>query len=148
MSDIVVQRFIHTAQTVRGGRVMYRQARVTTGGVPGLSMHEATSTGSIAAGEKPEGILINVGIDESIAAGDVVGGYGGTLAVARSGIWTCCAGEAMDPATVRDVSWDNQGRIRAGVRGVDFIIGELVGARNVTAAGEPCEVHINIDTGN
>lgn len=139
MSNIVVERTIHTASTVRGGRVMYRQARVTTtSGVAGLSVHEATTTGSIAAGEVPEGILITAAPDESLTAAT----WTGTIQVLKFGLARCVAGEAMDPASVRFVSWDNQGRIRAAVAG-DYVIGELVGAVNISAAGQLCDVFVN-----
>lgn len=137
---VAVDRTIHTASTVRGGRVMYRQAKVTVAGHPGLSIHEADTTGSLAAGEWPEGILFTLAVGESLAVAD----YTGTLSVVKFGIVRCEAGEAMDPATVKAVSWDNQGRIRAATGGVDYIIGELVGAKEILAAGEECEVFVNI----
>ena len=119
---------------------MYRQAKVTVAGHPALSVHEADTTGSLAAGEWPEGILFSLAVGESVT--DTA--YSGCLTVVKFGIVECEAGEAMDPATVKAVSWDNQGRIRAATGGVDFIIGELVGARNITAAGEKCEVFVKI----
>lgn len=135
---IVVDRTIHTSSTIRGGRVMYRQARVTLNGHPALSIHEATTTGTIAAGEVPEGVLFSAAPDESLTAAT----WTGVVQVIKFGLARCVAGEAMDPATVRLVSWDNQGRIRAAVAG-DYVLGELVSARNVTAAGELCDVFVN-----
>lgn len=139
MSNIIVRRTIHTGSTIRGGRVMYRQARVTTtSGIDGLSIHEATTTGSIAAGEVPEGILFSAAPGESLTAAT----WTGEVDVLKLGLARCVAGEAMDPATVRFVSWDNQGRIRAAVAG-DYVLGELVGATNITAAGQLCDVFVN-----
>lgn len=133
----ILERYIHTASTIRGGRVMYRQARVTTPGVPALSVHEATTTGSIAAGEVPEGILLTAAPGESLTAAT----WSGPVTIVRFGKTQAISGEAMDPANVRYVSWDNQGRIRAAVAG-DYVIGELVSPVNITGAGEVCEVFV------
>jgi hypothetical protein len=130
--------FVATGETVRRGRVVYDKG-TTREGIS--EIEEADTTGSLAAGEFPLGILepSNV-VDESVT--DTIL-EGQPVTVFQDGIETwMTAGAAIDITTVanRQASWDNQGRGRVGVPGTDFILGEF--RSSTTAAGQLIKIKI------
>ncbi len=130
--------FIASGETVRTGRVVYDKGTKREG----LSeIEEADSSGSLVAGEWPLGILEPVNGEQQSLTDTIVGSQ--PVTVFQDGIETwMVAGGAIDITTIanRKASWDNQGRGRVGVEGVDHILGEF--KSSTTQAGQMIKIKI------
>jgi hypothetical protein len=135
---IVVPRVL--SGTSRSGRVVTRTGATTVNGVAALTVAEAAVTGTLAAGAYPEGVLFEGGKDESHT---VAGTRGRALPVVKWGLIKMIASGALNAtnAAHRLLSWDAEGRVRAGTWGTDIILGEL--CSSCSNAGDEVLVFIN-----
>lgn len=130
--------FIADGETIRTGRVVYDNG-TTREGISEIK--EADTTGSLAAGEWPLGILEPANGTQQSLTDTLLDGQ--PVTIFQDGIETwMVAGAVIDITTVanRKASWDNQGRGRVGVEGVDHILGEF--KSSTTAVGQMIKIKI------